>query len=136
MRTTTMSWKILFEVSTGYRSSPPSARKRSAAPTRSLVRRVNHAHRSPRSSTRNEPPIMVYPVVHGDLDPHWALAEGRAVGAPPKHRSPGHSVLSATAPRFELARQPFVLLRHIEQTCAGFWNHFFVGPLADLTPLF
>ena len=78
---------------------------------------------------------MVYPVVHGDLDPHWALAEGRAVGAPPKHRSPGHSVLSATAPRFELARQPFVLLRHIEQTCAGFWNHFFVGPLADLIRL-
>jgi hypothetical protein len=35
----------------------------------------------------------------------------------------------------QLARQPFVLLRHIEQTCAGFWNHFFVGPLADLIRL-
>src|SRR5438132_531124 len=77
MRTPTMSWKILFEVSTGYRSSPPSARKRSAMPTRSLVRRVNRAHRSPRSSTRNEAPVVVYPIVYGDPIHRWALAVHR-----------------------------------------------------------
>src|SRR5438552_12283280 len=135
MRTPTMSWKILFEVSTGYRSSPPSARKRSAAPTRSLVRRVNHAHRSPRSSTRNEAPVAVYPIIHGDPIHRWALAEGRAGGAPQSIVRPLIPFYRPRLPRFQLARQPFVLLRHIEQTCAGFWNHFFVGPLADLIRL-
>src|SRR5438552_10813668 len=107
MRTPTMSWKILFEVSTGYRSSPPSARKRSAAPTRSLVRRVNHAHRSPRSSTRNEAPVAVYPIIHGDPIHRWALAEGRAGGAPQSIVRPLIPFYRPRLPRFQLARQPF-----------------------------
>ena len=44
--------------------------------------------------------------------------------------------LRATAPRFYLARQSFVLPRHVEQTVAGFGNALVFRPLPELSRLF
>jgi hypothetical protein len=46
--------------------------------------------------------------------------------------SPVIAYLPATASRFQLARQPIVLLRHVEHAVAGFRDGFLFSPLPKL----